>query len=79
MAKAATDATTLVAALEAVPCVQDALRLFQEQRRPFGQALVERGRYLGAYLEWPHTDRRHVLTLPTEEIIRESAMLMHNH
>jgi 2-polyprenyl-6-methoxyphenol hydroxylase-like FAD-dependent oxidoreductase len=79
VAKAATDATALVAALGAVQRVRDALQRFQEQRQPFGKALVERGRYLGAYLEWPHTDRRHVPTLPTEEIIRESAMLMHNH
>lgn len=77
VAKAATDATALVAVLEATASVPDALQAFQDQRQPFGRALVERGRYLGAYLEWPQTDRRHVQTLPTEEIIRESAMLMH--
>ena len=78
VAKAATDATTLASALESERRVPEALQAFQSLRQPFGEALVKRGRYLGAYLEWPKGNPRHVPTLPTAEIIRESAMLMHN-
>ena len=78
VAKAATDATTLAELLRNVPTVAEALRGYERVRMPFGRALVERGRYLGAYLESPRSGATRARILPTEEIIRESAMLLHS-
>ena len=78
VAKAATDATTLAASLRTAPTIAEALCEFERLRMPFGHALVERGRYLGAYLEAPRPSVQRTPVLPTEEIIRESAMLLHS-
>lgn len=78
VAKAATDATTLVRALRTAPAIAEALNEYERLRMPFGRALVERGRYLGAYLEAPRPGDRRTPVLSTDEIIRESAMLLHS-
>jgi 2-polyprenyl-6-methoxyphenol hydroxylase-like FAD-dependent oxidoreductase len=77
VAKAATDATTLARVLREAPSIPEALRRYEALRLPLGRALVERGRYLGRYLEAP-PGRPRLPILPTEEIIRESAVLMHS-
>lgn len=75
VAKAGTDATTLCRALREAAGVAQALHRYQDERLPFGRELVERGRYLGGYLEAPPGTPRKPL-LSTQEIIRESAMLL---
>jgi 2-polyprenyl-6-methoxyphenol hydroxylase-like FAD-dependent oxidoreductase len=51
--KAALNAAWLTDALKTLPDIDAALSAYDAQARPFGSALVERARYLGAYLEDP--------------------------
>ena len=77
VAKAADDASALVAALE-VEDVEPALRRFEAQRLPVGQRIIERARHLGAYLQATQTaeerarSRRH--SIP-EAVLAETAVL----
>lgn len=49
--KAAEDAASLAAALAAEPDIEAALRRYEAERMPAGQATVRRGRHLGAYMQ----------------------------
>jgi 2-polyprenyl-6-methoxyphenol hydroxylase-like FAD-dependent oxidoreductase len=51
--KAALNAAWLTDAFKTLPDIDAALSAYDAQARPFGSALVERARYLGAYLEDP--------------------------
>jgi 2-polyprenyl-6-methoxyphenol hydroxylase-like FAD-dependent oxidoreductase len=51
VAKAADDASALVAALDATDDVEEALRHFDAVRLPVGHRIIERARHLGAYLQ----------------------------
>ena len=75
VAKAGKDAVALVDALRECDSIAAALRRYEQQRLPFARALVEQGRYLGAYLEAPPGAPRAPM-LPLEIIIRESANLL---
>ncbi len=72
--KAALDAVTLAEALSA-PDPAAALGAWQERRLRYGRALVERARWLGAYLErpapqeWPQMVEEVAATLMTETAI----------
>jgi 2-polyprenyl-6-methoxyphenol hydroxylase-like FAD-dependent oxidoreductase len=72
--KAALDAVTLARALSA-PDPGPALDAWQDQRLRYGRALVERARWLGAYLErpappeWPKVVKKLAATLMTETAI----------
>lgn len=75
VAKAGMDAVTLARVLREEPSIGAALRRYERERLPFARALVEQGRYLGAYLEAPPGAPRAPI-LPTDVIIRESANLL---
>lgn len=49
--KAAQDAASLAVALAAEPDIEAALRRYEAERLPAGQATVRRGRHLGAYMQ----------------------------
>src|SRR5262249_22772831 len=51
VAKAADDASALVAALEETSDVEAALRKFEAARLPVGHRIIQRARHLGAYLQ----------------------------
>lgn len=74
VAKAATDATTLVDALRESQTVAEALRRYETLRLPFARAMVDRARHLGRYLEAP-PGRTRAPVLPIDEIVRETARL----
>ncbi len=75
VAKAGMDAVVLADALREEPSIGQALRRYEAERLPFARALVEQGRYLGAYIEAPPGAPR-APVLPTDIIIRESANLL---
>ncbi|HVL56320.1 MAG TPA: FAD-dependent monooxygenase [Burkholderiaceae bacterium] len=76
VAKAASDAIALAQALRSCASIEEALAQFEAQRRPIGQALVDKGRRLGRCIELPRDHPNHASPLPIDEIIRESAMLL---
>ena len=71
--KAACDAVALADALKESDSVPRALKAYEAIRIPAGTAMVERARYLGAYLEGSKRASSPAPVLPMEEIIRESA------
>jgi 2-polyprenyl-6-methoxyphenol hydroxylase-like FAD-dependent oxidoreductase len=75
VAKAGMDAVTLARALAECATMDEALRRYEAERMPFARALVEQGRYLGAYLEAPPGAPRAPMP-PIDIIIRESANLL---
>jgi 2-polyprenyl-6-methoxyphenol hydroxylase-like FAD-dependent oxidoreductase len=75
VAKAGVDAVSLGRALRACGSVDEALRRYEAERIPFGQALVQQGRELGCYLEAPPGSPRAPMP-DIGRIIRESAMLL---
>lgn len=66
--KAALDAAALAAALVDEPDVRAALRRYHADRAPAGRRMVERGRYLGAYMQGGWTTEAQRL----EAVIRHS-------
>ena len=71
--KAACDAVALADALKGGDSIPQALKAYEAIRIPAGTAMVERARYLGAYLEGSKRASSPAPVLPMEEIIRESA------
>ena len=72
--KAGGDAIALAEALRNIPDVARALEEYRRRREPFGRAIVERGRYLGGYLESPKRGAVRKPPLSAQELIRECAM-----
>jgi 2-polyprenyl-6-methoxyphenol hydroxylase-like FAD-dependent oxidoreductase len=79
VAKAADDASALVAALDATDDVEEALRRFEEARLPIGHRIIERARHLGAYLQArqeTEEERAHSARYSTQEaVLAETAVL----
>lgn len=72
--KAGGDAIALAETLRDEPEVARALEEYRRRREPFGRAIVERGRYLGGYLESPKRGAARKPPLSAQELIRECAM-----
>jgi 2-polyprenyl-6-methoxyphenol hydroxylase-like FAD-dependent oxidoreductase len=78
VAKAADDASTLVAALDGETDVAAGLRRFEAARLPVGRRIIQRARHLGAYLQAQRTEEelahseRH--SIP-EAVMAETAVL----
>jgi 2-polyprenyl-6-methoxyphenol hydroxylase-like FAD-dependent oxidoreductase len=78
VAKAADDASALVAALAAESDVAAGLRRFEAQRLPVGRRIIQRARHLGAYLQATRTaeERAHSERYSTAEaVLAETAVL----
>jgi 2-polyprenyl-6-methoxyphenol hydroxylase-like FAD-dependent oxidoreductase len=71
--KAGCDAVALADALKNSDSIPRALKAYQQIRISAGTAMVERGRYLGAYLEGSKPVSSAAPVLPMEEIISQSA------
>ncbi|HTO46873.1 MAG TPA: FAD-dependent monooxygenase [Burkholderiales bacterium] len=71
--KAALDVIALADALGESDSIPRTLDAYEKVRIPPGTAMVERSRYLGAYLEGTKRASSPVPVLPMEEIIRESS------
>lgn len=78
VAKAADDASALVAALEAGTDVAAGLRRFEAERLPVGRRIIQRARHLGAYLQAQRSEaeRAHSArhSIP-EAVLAETAVL----
>ena len=82
VSKAADDAAVLAAALDADDDVEAALLRFEAERLPAGRKIIERARYLGAYLQATQTaeDRAHSARhgIP-EAVLAETATIDFHH
>lgn len=72
VAKAADDASALVAALDGEPDMAAGLRRFEAARLPVGRRIIQRARHLGAYLQAQRTDEE--LTHSARHSIPEAVM-----
>lgn len=70
--KAACDAISLVDALKESASVEAALQRYQAERVPDCHRLVDKARYLGAYLEGTLHRKEAAPILPIDELLRES-------
>jgi 2-polyprenyl-6-methoxyphenol hydroxylase-like FAD-dependent oxidoreductase len=77
--KAADDAATLAACLDAEPTVEAALRAYEAQRAPIGRAFVARARRLGCYLKYEFASAqeraRAAFHAAPEQVLAETAAL----